>query len=740
MRRFSPQMKMATETSFEYTETASSGSLSGEYLWSDPNNWSSGLPVDGESVAVPYDSSVDGTFDDIPSLSVSELTLDGGSNVPTLEVSGTLAIGTLATSNGEFTSLLANSTIAGSSLVTIGSMAAAVDVVLNSYGTGALIVDSAATDTGSVYDNVDGGGVIEFTSGSPSQEAAFDTPDLPGDPGGGTYVFENPGSIIYSLLNQVDGGAGTDSIELPGSAVLGVTYDAGSMVVVTNLGTYDFANVDYTDQPLSYTSSYDASTQLVKITFTGGTHTFAYTEAGPVGDSPNEGYLWSDPNNWTDGVVPPSGDSITVPYDSQVGITYDDIGSLSVSELTLVSGSAFAPGVDISGTLNIGTLATSNGEAILEAESLSSGTSVVTVGAMAPGVDVQLASGGPGALLVDSAADVTGSVTAIVTDGGMIEFTSGVPIDEATYLAATEPGLSGGGIYAFENPGSINYTEFTGLDGAAADDSIELPGTAVLGVTFGSTSMIVVTNTGTYDFANVGYVGPATAYTWKDDQSTGLVEVTIACYRRGTHILTPAGECPIEQLEVGDLVSTKAGASRPIKWIGRRSYGASTAFSQDEVMPIVIQAGALSRGIPRRDLHVSPHHAMYLDGALVEAHDLTNGLSIYQLEVPQAIEYFHLELDTHDVLFAEGAASESYVEEANRAMFDNFADYVARFDADDHRHPEYCAPRLGEGWGLEAIRVRLLSRARSLRELSQEYPQVPLCAGRRQMPAMRPVT
>ena len=44
---------MATETSFEYTETASSGSLSGEYLWSDPNNWSSGLPVDGESVAVP---------------------------------------------------------------------------------------------------------------------------------------------------------------------------------------------------------------------------------------------------------------------------------------------------------------------------------------------------------------------------------------------------------------------------------------------------------------------------------------------------------------------------------------------------------------------------------------------------------------------------------------------------------------------------------------------------------------
>jgi len=92
------------------------------------------------------------------------------------------------------------------------------------------------------------------------------------------------------------------------------------------------------------------------------------------------------------------------------------------------------------------------------------------------------------------------------------------------------------------------------------------------------------------------------------------------------------------------------------------------------------------------------------------------------------------------VLFAEGAASESYVEEANRAMFDNFADYVARFDADDHRHPEYCAPRLGEGWGLEAIRVRLLRRARSLRELSQEYPQVPLCAGRRQMPAMRPVT
>ena len=93
----------------------------------------------------------------------------------------------------------------------------------------------------------------------------------------------------------------------------------------------------------------------------------------------------------------------------------------------------------------------------------------------------------------------------------------------------------------------------------------------------------------------------------------------------------------------------------------------------------------------------------------------------YELDVAQAVEYFHIELDTHNVLFAEGAASETYIEEASRNMFDNFDDYVARFVSDDHQHPAYCAPRISEGWELEAIRVRLLRRARALTHVPGTY-------------------
>ena len=194
---------MSTETSFEYTETAPSGSLAGSYLWSDPKNWSNGVPTSGDSVTVPYNSA-GVTYDDIGSLSVAELTLDSGENENGLEVvDGTLAIGTLATSNG-FAEVIADPT----GLVTVGSLAAGVNVDLFSYGSGALLVDSSPTDAGTVYYDVYDGGMVEFSSGSPTGVATFDTPqDFGGDePGtsGGTFAFESPGSVIATPLEQVD--------------------------------------------------------------------------------------------------------------------------------------------------------------------------------------------------------------------------------------------------------------------------------------------------------------------------------------------------------------------------------------------------------------------------------------------------------------------------------------------------------------------------------------------------------
>ena len=49
---------------------------------------------------------------------------------------------------------------------------------------------------------------------------------------------------------------------------------------------------------------------------------------------------------------------------------------------------------------------------------------------------------------------------------------------------------------------------------------------------------------------------------------------------------------------------------------------------------------------------------VYLQGVLIEAKDLVNGVSILQAEQIDEVEYLHIELDSHDVIVAEGALSE----------------------------------------------------------------------------------
>ena len=188
-------------------------------------------------------------------------------------------------------------------------------------------------------------------------------------------------------------------------------------------------------------------------------------------------------------------------------------------------------------------------------------------------------------------------------------------------------------------------------------------------------------------------------------------EQSAPCYCLGTLIKTGRGQKKVEKLKIGDSVMTASGTARPIKWIGRRSYNGRFVMGRKDILPICIKAGALDDNVPKRDLWISPNHAMYLDGVLIEAKDLVNGVSIVRTEHADRVEYFHIELDSHDVIIAEGAPSESFIDDDSRGMFHNACEYRELYANAAPAAARYCAPRLDQGYELEMIRQRLVRRA-----------------------------
>ena len=138
--------------------------------------------------------------------------------------------------------------------------------------------------------------------------------------------------------------------------------------------------------------------------------------------------------------------------------------------------------------------------------------------------------------------------------------------------------------------------------------------------------------------------------------------LSIICFARGTRIKTADGERVIEALRAGDRVLTLDNGYQPIRWIG-----SSRRPARGPLAPVRIAAGALGND---RDLRVSPQHRMLLRGwqanlmfgeseVLVAAKALVNDLTI-RIEEGGEIEYFHMLFDRHEIVFAEGAASESF--------------------------------------------------------------------------------
>ena len=136
----------------------------------------------------------------------------------------------------------------------------------------------------------------------------------------------------------------------------------------------------------------------------------------------------------------------------------------------------------------------------------------------------------------------------------------------------------------------------------------------------------------------------------------------IICFATGTRIATQRGNIPVEQLRINDLVVTKDNGLQPLRWHGNRTVRGTGKFA-----PIQFKAGTFDN---TRDFFVSPQHRMLMSGAnaslyfgetqvLASAKHLVNGNNILRAKC-DLITWHHLLFDRHEIIYAEGCASESY--------------------------------------------------------------------------------
>jgi hypothetical protein len=165
------------------------------------------------------------------------------------------------------------------------------------------------------------------------------------------------------------------------------------------------------------------------------------------------------------------------------------------------------------------------------------------------------------------------------------------------------------------------------------------------------------------------------------------------CFTEGTRILTMRGEVAVEHLSSGDAIVLTNGEIARLMWLGYRRIDLARHRHPEQMRPVLIEAGAIAKGVPARDLLVSPDLTLHFEDLLIPAARLINGFTIRQVAL-ETVTYYHVELPVHTVLYAEQTATGSYCEPGNRGAFAKSG-----------------APFAMSGPLVERVRRRLLARA-----------------------------
>jgi len=289
----------------------------------------------------------------------------------------------------------------------------------------------------------------------------------------------------------------------------------------------------------------------------------------------------------------------------------------------------------------------------------------------------------------------TGAALASVLEGSTVNFGTG----GGTVI------INGGGtVISLLSSGSLAATTFQNYD--PSKDTIELQNTAASvtrytiengGLLGTDSSEKIITLYGQNDQQVAQYaVSPAAGveldngkYTIGENNNPLLITYSGgntyigACFLSGSMISTPDGDVAVEDINIGDEITTfdwKNGQDivRPVVWVGKTHVNVRHGVPDDmSGYPIRILKDAISAGVPYKDMLITAEHSLFFDGKFVPARMLVNGRSIFYDKSITSYDYYHVETEQHSVIMADGMLTESYLDTGNRHTFRQEGSVVA---------------------------------------------------------------
>ncbi len=497
-----------------------------------------------------------------------------------------------------------------------------------------------------------------------------------------TGTFATPSGIGFNVT-----GATTPPQIVPGGSYNGLSVGIDTGIYGSNSETISFTPQDV--NPSGFTATLPALTLLVTDTI----------------ESPAE---------------------LTLNSPSTITFTPTRIGT-SESEAVSITNSATSPAADLTVTPVASGAATASGtitalapratDTVGLSVGLNTGTAGLQTGVVALGTGSVIVGAAVASLASSNAIDVSGPVyreaaASIQPLNATIEVGASGTIDLPIMNGDPADGFSENLLASVSGAsGSVTASGTTGLIAAGSSDTssilVSVPSGQV-GVYSGSIILDLTSDGGT----GVGAIDGLGTVALAPQVVPVSVTVVVPCFAAGTRIATDRGEMPVQNLAAGNRVLTASGALQPVRWIGRRRLDCRRHASPEKVLPVRVQAHAFGQGLPARDLHLSPDHAVYIYGKLIPIRALINWSTIVQ-EPARQVTYYHVELPRHDIILAEQLPTESYLDLGNRAAFENDSGAVML-------HPDFaagiwernaCAEMILGGPLLAAVRRRLLLQA-----------------------------